>query len=418
MRKNYFLILIFLVSIGITLPAFSQYVVDTTVPLYGKTNFTWGGAAVGQMIMNGYPGVGNSIYYTQQTVWNTIQLNNSTVEPDPWATDPLGISQTMMQLNPPTGSWSIIVDPDKYEVLFQVLYWMNNNAYPVAALVDEGERWVVIKGYDTDVEPVAGSNPTLNLITLNDPDPLNQGSTYTVDGAVWLDTAWIVPVSAEGTWENQYVAVIEPPDVGGSVGVNAVDRNGGVNKTIISSEDAVSYALYWIDELKLDQEDAYTEIGSKSILVREPLLVSEEIDYELVAKNLAPFYYIVPFGFDGKEEESAEDSKMEFAAQETSTLYMILNAFTGKFEEVGTFGLPVTYLSGDKALDAVADYLKLDREELKDVEMELAYMPSTITHLRSRPFWRVSLPNDTVLFVEQAGLVHPVIIPAQITYGR
>jgi hypothetical protein len=409
MRKHYFLILLFMVTIGITLPAFSQYVVDTTVPLYGKEYITWGGAAVGQMIMDGYPGVGNSIYYPQQTVWNSIQLYNSTVEPDPWATDPLGLRETMMLLNPPLGSWGIAANADKYEVLFQALYWMNINAYPVAALVDEGERWVVITGYETDIEPVDESDPTLISITLNDPDPLNQGSTYTMDGAVWLATAWIAPVSAEGTWEDQYVAVIEPPVAGGSVRVNPVDRNGGAEKSIISSKQAVSWAQYWIGEQGLSQKEPYTDIDSTAIVIREPLLVSEEIDEQLVAKKIAPFYYIVPFGFDGKKE---------LEAPKTSELYMIINAFTGKFEEIGKFGVPVTYLSEDKALDAVAAYLKLDREELKNVTTELVYKPSTITHLRSLPFFRVSVPGEPMLFVGQAGVVHPVIIPVQITYGR
>ncbi len=407
MRKNYLFIMLLLVSIGITLPAYSQYVVDTNTPLYGKEYFTWGGAATGQMIMDGYPG-GNGIYYPQQTVWDTIQLNNSTGEPEPWATDPLGLSQTMIQLNPPLGTWGILTDPVKGEVMFQILYWMNLTGYPAAALVDEGERWVVVKGYETDVEPVQGSNPTLIFITINDPDPLNEGSTYTTDGAVWLATAWIAPVSAEGTWYNLYVAVVEPPVGDGSIQVDPLDRNGGAGKSAISSEDAVDYAKYWIEELKLGEKEPYTDIDFKSIVVREPLLVSEEIDFLLVERDMAPCYYIVPYGYDGKMAE----------APGTSILYIIINAFTGKFEEVGKFGKPVTFLSEDQALEAVADYLKLKREELKLTETELVYMPSTITHLRSRPFWRVTLEDETVLFVEQAGKVHQTIIPAPIIYGR
>jgi hypothetical protein len=409
MRKNCLLIMILLVFIGLTAPVFSQYIVDTTVPLYGKEYLTWGGPAVGQMILDGYPGTGTSIYYSQPTVLTNIQNFNSTVEPDPWITDPLGLRETLMLLNPPLGSWGITVDADKNEVLFHALYWMNRNAYPVAALIDEGERWVVITGYDTDVEPIEGSSPTLNYITLNDPDPLNQGSTYTMNGAVWLATAWIAPVSAEGTWENLYVAVIEPPVAGGSVQVDTIDRNGGVAKSIISSQDALNYAHYWINELGISQKAPYTDLGSKSIVDREPMLVSEEIDAKLVAKKIAPYYYIVPFGFDGRKEVETP---------ETSTLYLIINAYTGKFEEVGTFGKPVTYLSEDMALDAVASYLKITREELKDVKAELAFMPSTITHLRSRPFWRVTLPDDSVLFVEQSAHVHPIIIPAQVIYGK
>ena len=42
-------------------------------------------------------------------------------------------------------------------LLFSTLYWMNRREFPAPTLVNQGGHWVVIVGWTTDVEPVAGS---------------------------------------------------------------------------------------------------------------------------------------------------------------------------------------------------------------------------------------------------------------------
>jgi len=63
---------------------------------------------------------------------------------------------------------------------------MNRNNYPVAVLINQGGHWVVIVGFQSDIEPVLNSSPVLQQITYNDPEPHNVGSVITKTGAMWL----------------------------------------------------------------------------------------------------------------------------------------------------------------------------------------------------------------------------------------
>ena len=55
---------------------------SANVPLYGQEQCIYCGAASGQMIRNGYPNPADRLFYTQLSIWNTIQVNNSTVPAD------------------------------------------------------------------------------------------------------------------------------------------------------------------------------------------------------------------------------------------------------------------------------------------------------------------------------------------------
>jgi hypothetical protein len=96
----------------------------------------------------------------------------------------------------------------KEDLMFQVLYWMNRNSYPVTTLINRGLHWVDVVGYVTDIEPVYGSAPELLEITINDPWPVGVGQVSTIDGPVWYDDQWEFPIDKAGTWYNKYAAVI------------------------------------------------------------------------------------------------------------------------------------------------------------------------------------------------------------------
>ena len=123
------------------------------VPLYGQEQCCYCGPASAQMIMDGYPDPNDRLWFDQgppnnPNCWDTIQANNSTVEPVGWCTDPLGLRNCLRTLNPPPspGTWNIYSD-DRDTVMFNILYWMNLNSYPVSTLVVECGHWVVFVGY-------------------------------------------------------------------------------------------------------------------------------------------------------------------------------------------------------------------------------------------------------------------------------
>ena len=405
MSKKYLKgLLILLLLIGFTLPVLAQHEVDISgnVPLYGQESCIWCGAACGQMIMNGYPDPIHRIFYPQVQVWNTIQANNSTDPADSaWATDPQGLCETMRLLNPPVppGNWYVFTNSNRNEAQFDILYWMNRNHYPVATLINRGGHWVVIVGYKTDIEPVVGSNPVLQEITKYDPEPHNVGSVITMSAALWYATDWVGPVQWPGTWYDQYVAVIEPPAVEGAVEVKMPERIG---KEIIPPKEAIEYAKNWIDELELSKKPPYAILQRSGVNNLQPILVREEIKPGLEKEKEVPYYYIVPFGFE--HEIGARGIGL-------ARVCVIVNAYTGRFEEIGAFGKPVRYLPEEEVIDIIARSLGLKREEMKEFKPTLMFQPSDITHIRLYPFWRIMV-KDRVLYVDQLGKVYKVITPS------
>lgn len=367
------------------------------VPLYGQQQCNWCGAASAQMIMNGYPDPTDRIFLTQLNIWNSIQANNSTNAIDVnqnWATDPQGLQGCLMVLNPPPGgTWNIHMDTIRDNLMFDIFFWMNRNNYPVAVLINEGEHWVVIVQYETDVEPIAGSTPTLNEITFYDPEPHNIGSVINKLAANWYANEWANSIRFPGTWRNNWVAVIEPPIEKGRVKVKMVERMG---KKIIPPEKAIEYAKMWIEKRRLDKKIPYKILQRKDIITLNPILVREQSKGEKVTD-----FYIVPFGLEREIDRTR--------------ISIIVNAYTGEFEEIGSFGKPIKYLPEKEAIYIIAKAMGLTRTEIRDVEARMIFQPSKQTHIRIYPFWEIKLKameHKRILYVDQNGIVHKQIEPS------
>jgi hypothetical protein len=146
--------------------------IGANVPLYGQQMCYWCGAASAQMARNGYPNPADRVYYTQANLWNIIQLHNSTSPADSgWATDPHGLRGCLQSLSRLPVDWVEFDKASSGAVLFFMLYWMNRERFPSPVLVNQGGHWVVVVGWETDVEPVDGSSPTLQQIHYCDPEP-------------------------------------------------------------------------------------------------------------------------------------------------------------------------------------------------------------------------------------------------------
>jgi hypothetical protein len=380
-----------------------MYVLDLSgnVNVYGQEQCVWCGAASAQMIRDGYPNPGDRLFYTQLFLWNRIQVHNSAAAADVaegWATDPHGLTGCLQSLANPAGvHWSEFADPSWNDVLFDMLYWMNIRQFPSATLINRGGHWVVIVGFTTDVEPVAGSAPVLQNIRVYDPEPHNVGTHSLLTGAQWFAGPWVGPVWYNGTWLNDYVAVVEPPIERGKVQVERVDRIG---EELLSADEALEYARRWIEELGLAEEPRYRLLKHEAVQALEPALVREEMQGSEEEK--APHYYIVPFGF----KQEARERKAGLAR-----VCVLVNAFTGSFEEVTAFGSPVRYLSEGEALEVVAEAMGEEGGALEDARASLMFQPSDITHVRTWPFWRVQV-GERIVYVDQLGKLYGKLLPS------
>jgi hypothetical protein len=351
------------------------------------------------MARNGYPNPADRLFYAQVDVWNTIQVNNSTAPADSgWATDPHGLTGCLQSLsNPPGVHWVEFANSSRDTVLFDILYWMDQRSYPCPVLINQGGHWVVIVGYVTDVQPLAGSSPLLQTISVHDPEPHNVGTNSTFSAAQWFGGPWNGSVIYTGTWLNQYVAVIEPPMSKGKVRVRRVKRTG---RKLLSPEQALVYVRRWVEELGLSRQVKYSLLTREDVTAGKPLLVREGVGRS--ERKNSPHYYIVPYGF--RHELAEEGSRLTRAC-------VLVNAYTGAFEEITTFGKPIRYLSQEEALAIVAAALRRDSADLKRAEATLMFQPGDITHIRSYPFWRVTLGKRTV-YVDQLGKLYGKFLPS------
>jgi len=368
---------------------------SANVPLYGQQMCYWCGAASGQMARNGYPNPADRLFYPQIDVWNTIQVYNSTAPADVstgWATDPNGLTGCLMNLwNPPGVDWVEFSDPTRDAVLFFMLHWMSVRNYPSPVLINQGGHWVVVVGYETDVEPVDGSTPTLQQITVHDPEPHNIGTVSVLSASQWYSGPWNGAVIYTGTWLNNYVAVVEPPKVKGTVRVHQVER---VGPRLLSSSQAQERARRLIGELNLADKPQYRLLAREGVQALEPMLVRDEPRTDR-KQDIPPHYYIVPFGVRGEKERN----------EQLTRISILINAHTGDFEEITAFGRPIRYLSREAALSMAATAIRVDPERLQSATATLMFRPSKISHIRAFPFWEIVV-NDKTIYVDQIGEIY------------
>ena len=348
------------------------------------------------MLMNGYPNPADRILYSQQTVWNNIQTNNLVGEPANWATDPVGLKDTLMALNRPSGgSWYVNSYTNRGALMFQIIYYMNKLDMPSATLINRGKHWVNVIGFESDIEPLQDTNPILKTITIHDPWPVNKGATYTVTANTWYKTYWNGAVNAPGTWANHYVAVIDPPSGGGTSTYTDEDR---MNANLISAQDAESLANGYINSLGLDEMDPYTMLQDPDTINTDPILVEEDTEEGLEE----PQYYIVPYGYN-----------YELPAQglQFHRLCILVNGHTGAFEEIGIFGDKVRFLSATEAMDIALAELGLSQMQKQLVQLKMVFAPWYIPQTRFWPVWRVKYNGNIVFYIDHDGNIYHINAP-------
>jgi hypothetical protein len=366
---------------------------SANVPLYGQQVCDWCGAASGEMARNGYPNPADRVFYLQSDVWNTIQIYNSTNPADVsagWATDPHGLAGTLMNLaNPPGVDWVEYSDASRDAVLHFMLYWMSVRNYPSPVLINQGGHWIVVTGYESDIQPQPGNSPTLQQITLLDPEPHNVGTSTTMSASQWYSGPWNGAVVYSGTWLNKYVAIVEPPVVKGSMKVQVAERSGS---QVLSPQDAAEYAKRWIRELRLAEKPRHGILARSDVVTLDPMIVRDSPRAN-VREDRPIQYYVVPFGLRSETERG----------KQLARLSVLVNAYTGAFEEVTAFGKPIHYLSRDEALAMAATGMRLDFAELmKEAKATLMFQPSKVSHIRAYPFWEIVV-KDHIFYIDQIG---------------
>lgn len=342
-----------------------------SVPLRCKEAVNWSGPATAQMIMEGYPAGGCTLL--QEDV--NAEIQNNKVE-TMWNADPKGMEKAMENLCPPTGGWSIYHKTDPTVLMYWVARWMTTNGYPVALVADTdpGEHWITIKGVQTNVDPTTTTAVNLELVRINDPgsssDPVGTGCmTRVLSGSIFYSEFQPVtlPLSA---YNGEYVAVIEPPEVEGKAVAIKVVMQGRV----ITIKEALKYAVKWIEEYELDKIELYETLKEARPLT--PLLVNKDFGG----------YYIIPY-----------------STSKSAHVAILINAYTGNFQEAGYFKMPVEYISKKEAIKSAIEYIRKGKPE--EAKTECIFKRGKQTSNRYFPVWNVTVGDD-IMQISQRGKIY------------
>ncbi len=368
-----------------TLRIFADHTAVSTLSppgYHSEEALTWCGAATGQMVIAGYPS--GACTKDQADVDASIQLHK--VESN-WDTDPAGLRSAILEQCPlaPGHSWVVFHPTDAAALMWSAAHYMTTNQYPVAALLGttqhnsyapHKEHWVTITAITTDLDPTTNPTVTLKWVQFVDPSPDPFGGpplVRFVSSAVWYAELTAV-TKMPSTYTGQFVAIIEPPTpTGRAMPAGKLVLTG----TVISKADASRFAVEAVRKFNLAEMQAFREIARARPL--EPLLVNPR----------RGGYYLVPFSVDGK----------------SASLAIIVNAYNGEFEEVGSFGSR-SFLAETTALEDVRKALEL-REPIRPEEVKTELVSSYEAGTLYAPEWSITV-GKRVLHVGQKGGVREV----------
>jgi hypothetical protein len=169
--------------------------------------------------------------------------------------------------------------------------------------------------------------------------------------------------------------------------------------TFLTPDEAIQAAARAIRENGMLKWPQCAILRNPGITPQPPILTSEPSE----EGGADSHSFIVPYGL--KDEQNPSGVPI-------TRLCILIDAVSGEFEEVATFGKPITYLQKDAAIRIVASALRVPEDQLKVTDASLMFQSSEITHLRVYPFWRVVV-NKRVYYVDQEGKLYNDVPPGK-----
>jgi hypothetical protein len=349
------------------LPVAASHSIFVSLPPHSEEALTWCGPATAQMIMEGYPS--GACTKPQDEIWVAIEAGRTEAA---WDTDPQGMKSALMSLCPPPGgSWSIFSNASAQALMHSVAFWMTQRQYPAAVVLATAshnsyaphqEHWVAIRGLVTDNPPVTHPTVNLEMVWFTDPAvPLGDPPLQRlVTGSTWY-TEFQAVTKAASAYNGKFVAVIEPPPSKGRAVAPAEVLTGRV----IQAARALQIAAQQLGNPRIAQFEPFRKLrGTKPMA---PLLVNAQ----------RGGYYLIPLTANGKDAIGA----------------MLLNAYTGGLQEVGTFA-PTRFVSQKDAVErALRTAGKVDPAQVRSALVSTPEAGAS----RYRPAWKVEVAGRSVI---------------------
>jgi hypothetical protein len=168
----------------------------------------------------------------------------------------------------------------------------------------------------------------------------------------------------------------------------------------LTPDEAIQAAERAIQENGMREWPQCALLGNSGITPQPPMMVDESSDEDGGGGSHS---YIVPYGLKAESTPSGVP---------VTRLCIVVDAVTGQFEEVATFGKPIAYLQREAAIRIVAAALQIPENQLQVNDASLMFQSCEITHLRVYPFWRI-IVNKSVYYVDQEGQLYNDIPPGK-----
>lgn len=170
------------------------------------------GEATAEMARDGYPDASNRVYYTQDDLRNNIDAHNSTANGDlgQWSTDPKGLSDCLQSLSTEPVNWVEFDTTSREDAEMFLQQSIQNTQFPAGVLIRAGEHWVLVVGYETEVD--ANGKEKLKFVHFYDPEPVGIGTDRTLHASTWSGSRYFVRVKTSGTWKGKFVVVGQQPE--------------------------------------------------------------------------------------------------------------------------------------------------------------------------------------------------------------
>lgn len=242
------------------------------------------GAASAQMILDYLHNWGGDPDISQDDLYNTIQTHK---EDTGFYTDPDGLVGCLNDESPAANRWLVYAGGAGYQakVTRKLAVTMNQYDAPPAALVFDGDHWVVISGVTATEEPSMGKQSFI-IYTVRVHDPGRGSNVREVEYSNWCNN--YMTRNTWGTkWDNQYVVVVDPKVEEADVRFPMPNYKTSGRRRI-SPEDAVKYAQESLVDYHLTDRKDYRD-ALEGTAPGEPVLFK---NLRLKSKR---FCYLVPF---------------------------------------------------------------------------------------------------------------------------
>jgi hypothetical protein len=366
---------------------------------------------------------------------------------------PDGLRSALRKYSGEKNKYQFLRGKKRGPVMFDILAGVARDERPAEVLVFEGSHWAVVKGLVSNENPLQGGSINLKYIDVIDPYPPRNpphddtctrkkegsrgGAFHRITPSTWFhsrtdddadDKQWwwkAIPSTlngmSTGDWAGKYGGIgfnkkdsglvgdiaeapPEPTSCASEFSTDEICPLADSSNCPISEEDAIACAQDAVEQFEGDPNFAFLETSAprRAILVNTTSGegVPEEIDQ----------YYLVLWS----REEPLDDTQRIEGVRGA----VIVNAYTGVFQEIAALFSPLDYTLSGEAEGKALDDAGFDCC-VTDLQPVIQY--SKQTRSRLLPVWRVEMEEEDpegdkdaeVRFVPQTGPVFKSFRPGR-----